>query len=68
MPMTPFENMLMKALIGIALTCSSAFAWYSYTTITANTQDISELKAAIVGINTKLDLALKDIEFHHKGH
>ena len=66
MPMNQFESLMLKTLIGIVLTCVSAFSWYSYSSTTANTQDISDLKASIAGINAKLDIALKDLELHHK--
>lgn len=58
--------LLLKTAFGIIGACGIAYAGYTYKSI-AELQDFRlKTEKVLVEINTKLDIALQDIEYHHR--
>lgn len=65
---TALTNFLLKAAFAVIGASAMAYASYLRGIDADHETRIQVLERAVVGINTKLDLAINDIEFHHRSH
>lgn len=58
--------LLLKTALAVIGACGIGYAGYTYKTINEYQAFKSKTELAVQGISDKLDVVIRDIEYHHK--